>query len=86
MATRLALATGANGGIGSAICDHLRENGFEVRTMDAVGPCDVLADLAVDPIIAGGLELNTFSIVGTNRGTPVKPGPLATIDWATGDR
>jgi NAD(P)-dependent dehydrogenase (short-subunit alcohol dehydrogenase family) len=29
MATRLALATGANGGIGSAICDRLLENGFE---------------------------------------------------------
>jgi acetoacetyl-CoA reductase len=50
MATRPALVTGANGGIGSAICDRLRENGFEVRTMDAVEPCDVLADLAVDPI------------------------------------
>ena len=50
MVTRLALVTGANGGIGSAICDCLRENGFEVRTMDAVEPCDVLADLAVDPI------------------------------------
>ena len=50
MVKRLALVTGANGGIGSAICDCLRENGFEVRTMDAVEPCDVLADLAVDPI------------------------------------
>ena len=50
MATRLALVTGANGGIGSAICDRLRENGFEVRTMDAVAPCDVLADLALDLI------------------------------------
>ena len=50
MARRLALGTGANGGIGSAICGRLRENGFEVRTMDAVEPCDVLADLAVDPI------------------------------------
>jgi len=49
MATRLALVTGANGGIGSEIYDRLRENGFEVRTMDAVEPCDVLADLAVDP-------------------------------------
>jgi acetoacetyl-CoA reductase len=50
MATRLALVTGAKGGIGSAICDRLRKNGFEVRTMDAVEPCDVLADLVVDPI------------------------------------
>ena len=49
MATRLATVTGASGGIGSAICDRLRENGFEVRTMDAVGP-------------------------------------LATVDWVTGDR
>jgi NAD(P)-dependent dehydrogenase (short-subunit alcohol dehydrogenase family) len=57
MATRLALVTGANGGIGSAICDRLRENGFEVRTMDTVEPCDVLADLAVDPIPDSGVVL-----------------------------
>jgi acetoacetyl-CoA reductase len=50
MATRQALVTGANGGIGSAICDRLRGNGYEVRTMDVVAPCDVLADLTVDPI------------------------------------
>jgi NAD(P)-dependent dehydrogenase (short-subunit alcohol dehydrogenase family) len=195
MATRLALVTGANGGIGSAICDRLRENGFQVRTMDAVEPCDVLAELAVDPIpdaparsmsaeqcaswryqvwragwaskdvlqgmirtvaiencalgitancvlpgfiatpglltmpeskrnrmlaaipserfgrpdevanvvaflarddaryiaaqeicIAGGLELNTCSIVGTNRGTSVQPGSLAPLTEARGER
>jgi NAD(P)-dependent dehydrogenase (short-subunit alcohol dehydrogenase family) len=49
MATRLALVTGASSGIGSAICDRLREKGFEVRAMDAVGP-------------------------------------LATVDWVTGER
>ena len=50
MATRLALVTGADGRTGSAICDRLRENGFEARIMDAVEPCDVLADLAVELI------------------------------------
>jgi acetoacetyl-CoA reductase len=50
MAKRRALVTGANGGIGSAICQRLRTGGVEVRTMDVVGPADVVLDLAADPI------------------------------------
>jgi NAD(P)-dependent dehydrogenase (short-subunit alcohol dehydrogenase family) len=48
--TRLALVTGASGGIGSAICERLRADGVHVRTMDVVGPVDVVADLSADPI------------------------------------
>jgi NAD(P)-dependent dehydrogenase (short-subunit alcohol dehydrogenase family) len=47
---RRAVVTGANGGIGSAICQRLRIDGTEVRTTDVVGPADVVLDLAADPI------------------------------------
>jgi NAD(P)-dependent dehydrogenase (short-subunit alcohol dehydrogenase family) len=53
---RTALVTGANGGIGSAICDRLRSDGVAVRTLDVVGAADVSLDLAVDPIPVEAVE------------------------------
>ncbi|OBH66768.1 hypothetical protein A5685_16940 [Mycobacterium colombiense] len=50
MTDRRAVVTGANGGIGAAICERLRAAGVEVRTTDVVGPADAVLDLAVDPI------------------------------------
>jgi acetoacetyl-CoA reductase len=50
MTKRRAVVTGANGGLGSAICQRLRADGAEVRTMDVVGPADIVLDLAADPI------------------------------------
>jgi NAD(P)-dependent dehydrogenase (short-subunit alcohol dehydrogenase family) len=52
MTKRTALVTGANGGIGSAVCDRLRDAGVVVRTMDLAGPADVAVDLSVDAIPA----------------------------------
>lgn len=46
---RQALVTGANGGIGTAICERLRTDGVAVRTMDLGGSADVVMDLSVDP-------------------------------------
>jgi NAD(P)-dependent dehydrogenase (short-subunit alcohol dehydrogenase family) len=47
---RTALVTGANGGIGSAVCEQLRAAGVAVRTMDVTGPADVVLDLTADSI------------------------------------
>jgi NAD(P)-dependent dehydrogenase (short-subunit alcohol dehydrogenase family) len=50
MTKRRALVTGANGGIGRAVCARLRSDGVEVRTTDVAGEADVVLDLSVDPI------------------------------------
>ncbi|WP_102418570.1 SDR family NAD(P)-dependent oxidoreductase [Mycobacterium sp. 4858] len=50
MTDRRAVVTGANGGIGSAICQRLRTDGIEVRTTDIAGPADAVLDLTADPI------------------------------------
>lgn len=42
---RTALVTGANGGIGKAICSRLQDGGFRVVTLDVAGECDIRVDL-----------------------------------------
>lgn len=56
MATRRALVTGANGEIGSTVCERLRADGVLVRTMDKTGPVDVVADPAVDHVPAWAVD------------------------------
>lgn len=51
-----ALVTGSNGGLGRAIAERLRSDGFDVVTMDMTEPADLLVDLERDEVPAHELE------------------------------
>ncbi|MFM9376812.1 SDR family oxidoreductase [Gordonia sp. VNK21] len=50
MAQRVALVTGSNGGIGTAIVARLREDGFRVVTVDLTPGADLTLDVVNDPL------------------------------------
>ena len=52
MNRRVALVTGASGGIGRAIVDRLRQDGMEVVTLDVKGDVDLRVDIARDQLPA----------------------------------
>src|ERR1700710_3196725 len=52
MNRRVALVTGASGGIGRAIVDRLRQDGMEVVTLDVMGDVDLRVDIARDQLPA----------------------------------
>lgn len=56
MSQRTALVTGANGGIGRAICQRLREAGHRVLTLDIAGECDFQVDLAHGALPDGAFD------------------------------
>ena len=47
-----ALVTGSNGGIGTALVARLRDDGFEVVTLDVAPPADLVLDLERDDVPA----------------------------------
>lgn len=52
---RKALVTGANGGLGRAIVERMRADGFDVVTADVRGPADLVHDLR-DPLPPGCVD------------------------------
>ncbi|UGS36923.1 SDR family oxidoreductase [Capillimicrobium parvum] len=47
-----ALVTGSNGGIGTALVQRLRDDGFDVVTLDVAPPADLVLDLERDDVPA----------------------------------
>jgi NAD(P)-dependent dehydrogenase (short-subunit alcohol dehydrogenase family) len=52
MDQRVALVTGASGGIGTAIVQRLRSDGLRVITLDIAGDVDLTVDIVNDPLPA----------------------------------
>ena len=52
MGQRVALVTGASGGIGTAIVNRLRGDGMRVITLDIAGDVDLVVDVVRDPLPA----------------------------------
>jgi acetoacetyl-CoA reductase len=52
MDQRIALVTGASGGIGTAIVHRLRQDGLRVVTLDIAGDVDLAVDVVHDPLPA----------------------------------
>jgi len=84
MTERRALVTGANGGLGAAIVERMRREGYEVLTMDVAGPADFLLDLATDDIPPGGLD--GIDVCVSNAGIVDILAPAHTMSRAKWDR
>jgi acetoacetyl-CoA reductase len=63
---RRALVTGSGGGLGVAIVERLRSDGFEVVTLDVREPADLVVDLASEPVPED--ELFGFDVCVSNAG------------------
>ena len=63
---RRALVTGSAGGLGTAIVERLRGDGFDVVTLDVREPADLIVDLAAGPVPEE--ELSGFDVCVSNAG------------------
>ncbi|OBJ12669.1 hypothetical protein A5624_10465 [Mycobacterium sp. 1482292.6] len=82
--TRTALVTGANGGIGSAVCERLRGEGFVVRTMDLTGPADVVMNLSTEPVPPeAAADIDICVSVAAVVGTFASAHTMSSAEWSS---
>jgi NAD(P)-dependent dehydrogenase (short-subunit alcohol dehydrogenase family) len=79
-----ALVTGANGGIGRAIVERLRTDGFDVTTMDVTAPADLVCDLATGDVPSEAM--GDFEVCVSNAGIVDTLAPAHTMSAAKWDR
>ncbi len=79
-----ALVTGSNGGLGRAIVARLREDGFDVVTMDMTEPADLLVDLELGEVPVE--ELKDIDVCVSNAGIVDILAPAHSISREKWDR
>ncbi len=83
MSQRTALVTGANGGIGRAICQRLREAGHRVLTLDIAGDCDFQVDLAHGALPEGAFDAIDICIANAGIVDTIAPAHTMSAEkWA----
>ncbi|NUT57205.1 MAG: SDR family oxidoreductase [Thermoleophilia bacterium] len=79
-----ALVTGSNGGLGRAIVERLRTDGYDVVTMDMTEPADLLVDLETDEVPVD--DLADIDVCVSNAGIVDILAPAHSMSHAKWDR